>query len=94
MYIHIAEILARNARMYPDEVALIERIPAEGRRWEITWQQFDERANRFANVLMEKGVKKGAKVVHLMYNGIDWLIAYLGIVKTGAWVVPQLSLYQ
>ncbi len=88
MYIHIAEILARNARMYPDEVALIERIPAEGRRWEITWQQFDERANRFANVLMEKGVKKGAKVVHLMYNCIDWLIAYFGIVKTGAWVVP------
>jgi acyl-CoA synthetase (AMP-forming)/AMP-acid ligase II len=88
MYIHIAEILARNARMYPDEVALIERIPAEGRRWEITWQQFDERANRFANVLMEKGVKKGAKVVHLMYNGIDWLLAYFGIVKTGALVVP------
>lgn len=88
MYIHIAEMLARNARMYPDEVALIERIPAEGRRWEITWQQFDERANRFANVLMEKDVKKGAKVVHLMYNSIDWLVAYFGIVKTGAWVVP------
>jgi acyl-CoA synthetase (AMP-forming)/AMP-acid ligase II len=88
MNIHIAEMLARNARMYPAEVALIERIPAESRRWEITWQQFDERANRFANVLMEKGVKEGAKVVHLMYNGIDWLIAYFGIVKTGALVVP------
>ena len=88
MYIHIAEMLARNARMYPAEVALIERIPAESRRWEITWQQFDERANSFANVLMEKGVKKGAKVVHLMYNSIDWLIAYFGIVKTGALVVP------
>ena len=88
MYIHIAEILARNARMYPDEVALIERVPDKNKRWEITWQQFDERANRFANVLMEKGVKKGAKVVHLMYNGIDWLTAYFGIVKTGAWVVP------
>ena len=88
MYIHIAEMLARNARMYPDEVALIERIPAESRRREITWQQFDERANRFANILTEKGVKKGGKVVHLMYNSIDWLIAYFGIVKTGAWVVP------
>lgn len=88
MYIHIAEMLARNARMYPDEIALIERIPAEGRRREITWQQIDERANRFANVLLEKGVRKGAKVVHLMYNSIDWLIAYFGIVRTGGWIVP------
>ena len=88
MYINIAEMLARNARMYPDEVALIERIPAENRRWKITWRQFDEQANRFANVLMEKGVKKGSKVALLMYNAIDWLIAYFGIVKTGAWVVP------
>jgi len=88
MYTHIAEMLARNARMYPDKVALIERMPAENKRWQITWKQFDEQANRFANVLMKKGVKKGSKVVHLMYNSIDWLIAYFGIVKIGAWVVP------
>ena len=88
MYIHIAEMLARNARLYPDEVALIERIPADGNRWEITWQQFDERANSFANALLKKGLKKGSKVVLLMYNSIYWLIAYFGIVKTGAWVVP------
>ena len=31
-FIHIGEMLARNARMYPDEVALIERIPAEKKR--------------------------------------------------------------
>lgn len=88
MYIHIGEILARNARMYPDEVALIERTPAEGKRWEITWKQFDERANCFVNVLEKRGIKKGARVAHLMNNSIDWLIAYFGIVKTGAWVVP------
>jgi acyl-CoA synthetase (AMP-forming)/AMP-acid ligase II len=88
MYIHIGEILARNARMYPDEVALVERIPAEGKRWEITWKQFDERANRFANVLTKRGIKKGDRVAHLMHNSINWLIAYFGIVKTGALVVP------
>jgi hypothetical protein len=27
--IHIGEMLARNARMYPDKIALVERIPAE-----------------------------------------------------------------
>ena len=86
--IHIGEILARNARLYPDDVALIERVPAENKRSEITWKQFDEGVNRFANVLIKKGIKKGDKVVHLMMNSIDWLIAYFGIVRTGAWAVP------
>ena len=86
--IHIGEMVARNARMYPEDVALIERVPAEGRRREITWKAFDEMANRFANALMKRGVRKGDKVIHLMMNSIDWLITYFGIVRTGAWVVP------
>jgi len=86
--IHIGEMLARNARMYPDDVALIERIPAERKRSTITWREFDERANRFANGLLSRGVKKGDKVIHLMNNSIDWLVAYFGLVRTGAWVVP------
>jgi acyl-CoA synthetase (AMP-forming)/AMP-acid ligase II len=86
--IHIGEILARNARLYPNDVALIERVPAEGTRKEMTWKQFDEQANRFANVLMKKGIKKGDKVIHLMMNSLDWLIAYFGIIRTGAWAVP------
>ncbi len=87
-YIHIGEMLARNARMYPDDVALVERIPAEHARREITWRQFDEASNRFAQVLSQRGITKGAKVIHLMYNSIEWPIAYFGIVRTGAWVVP------
>ncbi len=86
--IHIGEILARNGRMYPNSVALIERIPSEGRRREITWKQFDDEANRFANILIKKGIKKGDRVIHLMMNSIDWLITYFGIIRTGAWVVP------
>jgi acyl-CoA synthetase (AMP-forming)/AMP-acid ligase II len=87
-FTHIGELLARNARLYPDDVALIERIPAEKKRSEMTWKQFDDQANRFANVLLKKGIKKGDKVVHFMMNSIDWLVAYFGIVRTGAWVVP------
>ncbi|MCX5816693.1 MAG: AMP-binding protein, partial [Proteobacteria bacterium] len=88
IYTHIGEILARNARMYPDDVALIERIPAEKKRREVTWKQFDDKANQFSNVLAKKGVKKGDKIVHFMMNSIDWLAAYFGMVRTGAWVVP------
>jgi acyl-CoA synthetase (AMP-forming)/AMP-acid ligase II len=88
IHIHLGEMLARNGRMYPDDVALIERIPGAGKRTTITWRQFDEQANRFAHVLMAKGIRKGDKVMHLMNNSIDWLVAYFGIVRTGAWVVP------
>jgi acyl-CoA synthetase (AMP-forming)/AMP-acid ligase II len=88
LYIHIAEMLARNGRMYPNDVALVERTPASGKRAQITWKEFDERAHKFSNVLAGKGIRKGDKVVHFMNNSIDWLVAYFGIVRTGAWVVP------
>src|SRR5208337_1614833 len=86
--IHIGEMLARNARLYPNDVALVERIAANKHRMEITWKEFDEAANKFSNILKERGVKKGDKVLHWMQNSIDWLIAYFGIIRTGAWVVP------
>jgi acyl-CoA synthetase (AMP-forming)/AMP-acid ligase II len=84
----ITEILARNARMYGDEVALIERDPANNRRVTITWKEFDDMANRVANALIAKGIKKEDKVIHLMMNCIEWLPAYFGILRTGAWAVP------
>ena len=84
----ITEILARNARVYGNEIALVERDPAKNSRREITWQQFDVEANRVANALIAKGVCKGDKVVHLMMNCLEWLPAYFGILRAGAWVVP------
>ena len=84
----IAEMLARNARMYPNDSALVELKSSKSIRKEVTWKEFDERANRIANTLMAMGVTKGDKVVHLMMNSINWLEAYFGIIRTGAWVVP------
>jgi acyl-CoA synthetase (AMP-forming)/AMP-acid ligase II len=84
----ITEVLARNARVYGNEIALIERNPARNSRREITWEEFDTEANRVANALIAKGIKKGDKVVHLMMNCIEWLPAYFGILRTGALAVP------
>ncbi len=84
----ITEILARNSRMYGDEIALIERDPGKGKRVTITWKQFDHIANRVANALVARGVGKGDKIVHLMMNCLEWLPAYFGILRTGAWAVP------
>lgn len=85
---NICEILARNAGLYGEEPALIERDPDKNRRRVITWKEFDETANRIANVLISRGIGKGDKVIHLMTNCLEWLPVYFGILKTGAWAVP------
>jgi acyl-CoA synthetase (AMP-forming)/AMP-acid ligase II len=84
----ITEILARNARAYADDTALVERDPAAGTRREISWQEFDRDANRFANALKAAGVVKGDRVAHLLMNCLAWLPSYFGILRTGAWAVP------
>jgi len=84
----ITDILARNSRMYRDEIALVERTPAQNLRREITWEEFDNQANRFAQALLSAGIKKGDKVIHLMVNCIEWLPIYFGILRTGAMAVP------
>ncbi|OGN99904.1 MAG: AMP-dependent synthetase [Chloroflexi bacterium RBG_13_51_52] len=84
----ITEILARNARLTPDAIALVEITPSKGLRKPFTWKEFDERANRVANMLIDRGIKKGDIVMHLMMNSISWLEAYFGILKTGAIAAP------
>lgn len=70
------------------EYELIEPVRASYYRREITWNVFNEKANRFANLLLERGVKKGDKVAILLMNGLEWLPIYFGILKTGALAVP------
>ena len=104
----ITELLERNAKLYGNDVALVEVNPeiSEVKRitWkdyeliepdpvchyrrEITWKVFDEKANRFANLLLERGVKKGDKVGILLMNCLEWLPIYFGVLKTGALAVP------
>lgn len=104
----ITEILANNAKLYKDDVALveinpqqreqsrvtwkeyslIETSPNDDFRTEITWSEFDKKANRFANLLLSRGIKKGDKVAILLMNCLEWLPIYFGILKTGAIAVP------
>ena len=70
------------------EYDLIEPSRAPYYRREITWNVFNEKANRFANLLLERGVQKGDKVGILLMNCLEWLPIYFGILKTGALAVP------
>lgn len=70
------------------EYELIENNPAGEYRREMTWRVFDEKANRWANLLLKRGIKKGDKVAILLMNCLEWLPIYFGILKTGALAVP------
>ena len=58
-------------------------------RREMSWKDFDRRANRFANLLLSRGLKKGTKVAVLLMNCLEWLPIYFGILKAGCITVPM-----
>lgn len=104
----ITDLLEKNARLYPEEISLVEINPSEERdcarswreyeliqstcgqpyRREMSWLDFDKKANRFANFLLSRGVQKGDKVAILLMNCLEWLPIYFGVLKSGAIAVP------
>ena len=85
-HVLITDTLSGNARWYADKVAVV----CGNRR--LTWREFNARANRVANALLEVGVAKGDKIAVLMPNGIETAEAMCGILKAGGVVVPLSTL--
>ena len=77
-----------NRKVTWKEYDLIQPTSDQPYRREITWRVFDEKANRVANLLLERGVKRGDKVAILMMNCLEWLPIYFGSLKSGAIAVP------
>ena len=75
-------------RMTWKEYDLTQPEPNLPYRREISWKIFNEKANRCAHYLLERGVHPGDKVGILMMNCLEWLPIYFGILKTGALAVP------
>jgi len=80
--------LPETRRVTWKEFELMEPAASAYYRREITWNVFNEKANRFANLLLERGIRKGDKVGILLMNCLEWLPIYFGILKTGALAVP------
>ena len=58
-----------------------------------SYSKVNDMANRFATALIELGVKKGDRIAIFMPNLHQFVIAFFGILKTGATVVPISPLY-
>ncbi|MCQ2530392.1 MAG: AMP-binding protein [Lachnospiraceae bacterium] len=106
----ITDFLERNARMFGEDIALVELSPTDDRdnavtwreasliesanadapyRREMSWRDFDRKANRIANMFLGRGVKRGTKIAILMTNCLEFLPIYFGILKAGCIVVPM-----
>ncbi len=70
------------------EYSLIESGSGNDFRRTLTWREFNRQANRFANFLLSRGIKRGDKVAILLMNCLEWLPVYFGILKAGAIAVP------
>jgi acyl-CoA synthetase (AMP-forming)/AMP-acid ligase II len=79
--LNIADLAEHAIDAVPDRVALI------GGDEQLTYAQLEEKANRLAHYLIDRGVKKDDKVGLYCRNRIEIVIAMLGIVKAGAILV-------
>ncbi len=80
--LNLATLLEGSAARTPDRTALT----AGERR--LTYRQLNEEANKIAGALKRRGVASGDRVALTMPNTPEFVIAYYGILKAGAAVVP------
>ncbi len=78
----IGEVLPTAARRFGDRTALLVGDRA------FSFEDLEALSNRAANCLVADGVQPGDRVALYGPNCWEWLVAYYGIAKTGAVVIP------
>ena len=94
--IPLFDFLREGARKHPDRVLSISsaHLPVVGRvRLELTYKQIDDFSDALAAALVDKGLKKGDRVVVLMPNCAQFLITFFGILKAGGVVAATNPTY-
>ena len=82
----LGDIAEANARKYPDDTCLV--VEAQAGDAELTFEAFNERADRAARLLRDRGVGEGDRVGVYMQNSAETLETYYGAMKLGALPVP------
>src|SRR5690606_37873571 len=68
----LGEVMARAAAAYGERVAVVD-----GDR-RVSFRELDERANRFGNALLVRGLVPGDRVALLLGNRLEWFDATYG----------------
>ena len=80
--LNAGSLIATHARIRPDKVGAQDSTRA------LTFREWNERACRLANGLMELGLLKGDRVALLAYNCVEWMEIYVALAKAGLVAVP------
>ena len=80
--LNMAEIVESFTRTRPD------RIAARDLERELTYAQWNARANRLAQGLLQLGLAQGDRVAVLAWNCLEWAEIYVAAAKCGVVVVP------
>jgi len=78
----VQDMLEASAARLPDKIALV----CGDRR--LTYSEIDAQANRLANALQDRGVKRGDRVVLCLKNCVEAVIGIFATLKAGAAFVP------
>lgn len=88
-FIHKGEPHERLDRFFGDLASRFDSAPAVisgGRPW--SYRELNNRANQFAHLLIERGVKPGDRIGLLLDRSAETYIAVLAVMKAGAAFVP------
>ncbi|KAF3996049.1 class I adenylate-forming enzyme family protein [Glaciimonas immobilis] len=78
----LADAVATHARLSPQKIGVMDTTRS------LTFRQWQERASRLGNGLLDLGLKKGDRVALLAYNCIEWMEMYVGLSQAGLVAVP------
>lgn len=78
----LASLFRKQADLHPDHIAVVYQDQ------KMTYRELDQKSNQIANALAEEGVREGIYVPVWLNRSLEWVVAVLGIVKTGAAYVP------
>lgn len=79
----VGDLLPRNARRWPDRIAVKMR-GGHG----LTYAELDQRTDRLANALLGLGLTKGDRVAAWLDDCVEYVELYLAIAKAGLIMVP------
>ncbi len=78
-----AEMLARTAERYPEQVAVVFN------NVNLTYRELDALVNSFANALLDLGIRKGQTVCLFMTNRPGYIISWFALARIGAITSPM-----
>jgi long-chain acyl-CoA synthetase len=79
---NLGYFFAASVERYPQKVAIIDLYGGIERN--ITYAQLDERADRIAGLLQQRGVKPGERVGMIVGNRVEFLEIFFGAMRAGA----------